>query len=542
MKAFRDVSSEVNRTHKWRLSAVVAISLAEQLLILAPSILVGQIVDRISSNSLDGTTYLLLVVLALGITQAVLWPLRQRFVADVIQKMVLSRSQALTLRIFGCGYGLFAPSKVGAVTKIAERAIEGFENLLVMFLTGALPALASIALVLLYFAFRVPLALPLILCGAIAYIALSAIVLRWRRDFLDDVNDAEDDVAEYFALTFLAAQAIKVSGYIASALRPLTQEYRKYAITARELAFASGVLKSTQTFITLLTTILAIGAGLWMLQSDTAELTAGDFVIIFSFVGIFMTNLAAVWQIRETLDEYDADSRALEELYAFEIHRPTLDEQPLATELQIAMQAMTTIEPPQLNVQNSQLFSQGERVAISGQSGAGKSVLLEHLVGIRRSGGLLKFNGHDLDEHSEAQVADLVAYSGQKTHFLSGNQDYSIFFRELNAEERARIEVLSKELRLEKVLSGDPEDFTPDTLSGGERRRLALLRALLERKPVMVLDEPTSELDSDLARKAWSLIKRETAGIIVFVASHDDAIIADCDHKLTVSGFTVVSS
>ena len=244
-----------------------------------------------------------------------------------------------------------------------------------------------------------------------------------------------------------------------------------------------------------------------------------------------MTNLAAVWQMREALDEYDADSRALEELYAFEIHRPTLDEQPSATELQIAMQAMTTVDLPQLNVQSSQLFSQGERVAISGQSGAEKSVLLEHLVGIRRLGGLLKFNGHDLDEHSEAQVADLVAYSGQKTHFLSGNQDYSIFFRELNAEERARAEVLSKELRLEKVLSGDPEDFTPDTLSGGERRRLALLRALLESKPVMVLDEPTSELDSDLARKAWSLIKRETAGII-----------ADCDHKLTVSGFTVVSS
>ena len=353
-----------------------------------------------------------LVVLALGITQAVLWLLRERFVADVIQKMVLSRSQALTLRIFGCGYGLFAPSKVGAVTKIAERAMEGFENLLIMFLTRALPALASIALVLLYFAFRVPLALPSILCGAIAYIALSAIVLRWRRDFLDEVNDAEDDVAKYFALTFLAAQAIKVSGYIASALRPLTQEYQKYAITARELAFASGVLKSTQTFITLLTTILAIGAGLWMLQSDTAELTAGDFVVIFSFVGIFMMNLAAVWQIREALDEYDADSRALEELYAFEIHRPTLDEQPSATELQIAMQAMTTVDPPQLNVQSSQLFSQGERVAISGQSGAGKSVLLEHLVGIRRLRGLLKFNGHDLDEHSEAQVADLVAYSG----------------------------------------------------------------------------------------------------------------------------------
>ena len=143
-----------------------------------------------------------LVVLALGITQAVLWLLRERFVADVIQKMVLSRSQALTLRIFGCGYGLFAPSKIGAVTKIAERAMEGFENLLIMFLTRALPALASIALVLLYFAFRVPLALPSILCGAIAYIALSAIVLRWRRDFLDEVNDAEDDVANILLSLF----------------------------------------------------------------------------------------------------------------------------------------------------------------------------------------------------------------------------------------------------------------------------------------------------------------------------------------------------
>lgn len=540
MTAFRDTYSELKHVKKWQLAAMIVISLAEQLLLLAPSILVGRIVDRISSSNLSGTGYLLLLVLGLGILHALLWPIRERFVAGVIQNMVLSRSQSLTTKLFGFSYELFAASKVGAVTKIVERAIEGFENLLFMLLTRALPAFLSIFLVLAYFSFQVPLALPLILVGAAAYIVVSTIVLRWRRDFLDEVNDAEDNVAELFALTFLAAPAIKVTGYVSSALRPLSNEYRNYALAAKKLAFASGVLKSTQIFIMLLTTVLAIGSGLWMLQGEINALTAGDFVVVFSFVGSFMTNLASVWQIRETLDEYDADSRTLHELYAYDVvERLGIQETPQTGDTKIEILQGSTQSVPRLNIANAVLFNPGDRISITGKSGSGKSVLLEHIVGIKRSSGTIHLNGQDLDEYSEKQIARQVAYSGQKTNFLSGDHDYSIFFRKLSAKERKRVKQLAEALQLEVLFSGGPDDFSPDTLSGGERRRLGLLRAILEQKPILVLDEPTSELDSKLAKRTWDIIKKETARSILLVATHDEAIIEDCNLTLTVSDLTV---
>ena len=542
MTAYRDAAAETRAIKKWRLLVVIAISLIEQGLLLGPAILVGQIVDRISTSNLDGTTLLLCAVLALGVTQAILWPIRERFVANVIQEMVLSRSKSLTQKIFGYSYDAFAASRVGAVTKIVERAIEGFENLLVMLLTRALPAMVSMLLVLVYFSYQVPIAIPLIILGAILYVVMSAIVLRWRRDFLDDVNDAEDDVAEYFALSFLAAPAIKVSGYVQTALQPLTKVYGNYAIAAQRLAFASGILKSTQVFITLLTTIFSIGAGLWVLQSQSSLLTAGDFVVVFSFVGIFMTNLAAVWQLRETLDEYDADSSALKELRTYEgpdTHRRS----DLGGErYTLSIKKGATDVSPALSIEADVDLSIGDIVAVSGHSGAGKTLLLEYILGIKRSAGVFEFCGCDVNDMSEEQIAENMSYSSQKSYFLSGDIDYSIFFRKLADDERIKAKGIVKELKLERVFDGYEEEFSPDTLSGGERRRLGVLRALLDHKPLIILDEPTSELDAQLAQVTWNVIKKASKNSILLVATHDPAIIADSNKTINVSGFSVRSN
>ena len=109
-------------------------------------------------------------------------------------------------------------------------------------------------------------------------------------------------------------------------------------------------------------------------------------------------------------------------------------------------------------------------------------------------------------------------------------------------DERIKAKGIVKELKLERVFDGYEEEFSPDTLSGGERRRLGVLRALLDHKPLIILDEPTSELDAQLAQVTWNVIKKASKNSILLVATHDPAIIADSNKTINVSGFSVRSN
>lgn len=67
------------------------------------------------------------------------------------------------------------------------------------------------------------------------------------------------------------------------------------------------------------------------------------------------------------------------------------------------------------------------------------------------------------------------------------------------------------------------------TLSGGERRRLALARVLADRRDVLILDEPTEHLDRETAEALMADVWRASEGLAVLVLTHDPDVISGCD-------------
>ncbi len=534
MKVPNDIKEEYYYTSKIRILFVLLMTLAERAIFLAPAIIVGKIIDLVTLEKFDQLNAPLILLLCLGLFQTFLWPIRERFVASVVQSITLNRSIRITKLIFMKQYELFAPSRVGHVTKVVERAIEGFERLLNVMLTQALPALVSVIFVTIYFIVLLPIGAPILIIGSIVYLITSYKVLRWRRKFLDKVNDSEDDIADNFASTFLAARAIKSNGTLENSLMPLEKTYKSYAKNAEKLSFASGVLFSAQSAITLIITLAAIYGGVIWIEFNNS-FTAGDFVIVFTYVGIFMSNLSTAWQIRESIDEYEADSRALSELQkapemAYEID----PSQEVPKRPNLLLKASTQTQSVPINIVEDIEIPFGKFVAVSGSSGSGKTTLLQIMANVRVTNTKLHINKHCISKLSQQQISATIAYAWQEPQFLFGEWDEAVFLRKISEKDIKKASILSNKLGISHLFQPNEKQFRTDQLSGGEKKRLALLRILLSNKPILIFDEPTNEIDLENSQAIIDFFKEMRGEHTLIFATHDQKLKSICDMEISV--------
>lgn len=167
----------------------------------------------------------------------------------------------------------------------------------------------------------------------------------------------------------------------------------------------------------------------------------------------------------------------------------------------------------------------GEFIAVLGQSGSGKTTLLNMISGL------------DTPSAGSVTVGDQVISSldrDERTHFRRHNvgivfQSFNLFAT-LNVLENVEIgisfalekeELRDRALRyLELVGIAEKAYNFPSQISGGEQQRVALARGLAKEPPLLVLDEPTGNLDAETSEEIWSLIlrmNRETGATIIAV-------------------------
>ena len=185
-------------------------------------------------------------------------------------------------------------------------------------------------------------------------------------------------------------------------------------------------------------------------------------------------------------------------------------------------------------------FFAGELVAISGPSGAGKSTLF-HILGTLDTGyrGSATLYNKELNTLNDTQRAALrqtsVSLGFQTPHLLahlSVRQNLTLTQNIVGSESRLseRAVALIERFQLQRLL-----DAPPATLSGGEKRRISLIRTLLKPADVFLLDEPSAHLDEGLQQELFAVLReRKEQGALIIFSSHASQDLRQADRHCSL--------
>jgi putative ABC transport system ATP-binding protein len=185
----------------------------------------------------------------------------------------------------------------------------------------------------------------------------------------------------------------------------------------------------------------------------------------------------------------------------------------------------------------------GEYIAVIGESGIGKSTLLNVVAGLEPvESGRIFFQGLDITSLNDDRLTLLrrenFGFVFQAFHVLAHltllqNVGLPLLLRKMEEKEIQR----KSRAAIASVGLAGREQSMPRELSGGELQRVAIARALVGDPKLVLADEPTGNLDPDNARQVLSLLKNQAKerGAAAILATHSEAAAAGCDRRFRLS-------
>ncbi|MFA9397101.1 MAG: ABC transporter ATP-binding protein [Clostridiaceae bacterium] len=166
-------------------------------------------------------------------------------------------------------------------------------------------------------------------------------------------------------------------------------------------------------------------------------------------------------------------------------------------------------------------INKGEFFGIIGSNGAGKTTLLKTIMGIIKYNGTIKLNGKEIKNIKKSEIPRQIAYISQNPNdYISKDTVYDEIKFTLDnykIDNNKRIDEILKQLDIFNIKDKNPRD-----LSGGETQRVAIAAMIVLDPEIIILDEPTRGLDSDLKEKLGDLlVKLNNKGTTIILVTHD---------------------
>ncbi|MGW3464339.1 thiol reductant ABC exporter subunit CydD, partial [Streptomyces olivaceoviridis] len=323
----------------------------------------------------------------------------------------------------------------------------------------------------------------------------------------------------------------------AESIRRITGEYRQATLRTLRIAFLSSF--ALELLATLSVALVAVTIGMRLVHGD-----------MDLYIGLVILVLApeAYLPLRQVGAQYHAAAEGLaaaEEIFSV-LETAVPDSGTGAVPAGgVAFEGVSVRYPGRSSdavTDVSFTVEPGETVALVGPSGVGKSTLLSVLLGfVRPTGGRVRIGGVDLAGLDLAEWRSRVAWVPQRPHLYAGTIAENVRLARPDADDGAVRRAL-RDAGAWEFVAALPEGV--DTvlgedgagLSAGQRQRLALARAFLADRPVLLLDEPTAALDGGTEGEVVAAVRRLAAGRTVLLVVHRPALLGVADRVVRLGG------
>lgn len=523
------------------LVAVVVLGVAGAALVIAQAMLVAEVVVGGFEDGLTGsglrTPLLLLAAVALG-RALVSWLTELAAhragaaVKSELRGRLLDRAAAL-------GPEWLSGQRTGSLVTLATRGIDALDD----YFARYLPQLGLAVVVPVAVLARVVTEdwiSAAIIVVTLPLIPLFMILIGWAtQSRMDRQWRLLSRLSGHFLDVVAGLPTLKVFGRAkaqAESIRTITSQYRLATVRTLRIAFLSSF--ALELLATLSVALVAVTIGMRLVHGEL-DLYTGLVVLILA--------PEAYLPLRQVGAQYHA---AAEGLSAAEEIFSVLETEPRAggtrevpKSLRLELDGVTVrhtgrTEPSLAGA--SLVVEEGETVALVGPSGVGKSTLLNVVLGFAAPDeGRVRVGGTDLADLSPERWRERIAWVPQRPHLFAGTIAENVGLARPEADDSAVTAAL-RDAGAYDFVAALPDGVATllgedgAGLSAGQRQRLALARAFLADRPVLLLDEPTASLDGETEAGIVEAVRRLAAGRTVLLVVHRPALLSVADRVVAL--------
>lgn len=421
--------------------------------------------------------------------------------------------------------------------------VENLQNFLLRVLYPPV-VLTLVFLSTIFFAsfFSVPIALALSIGYLLTVIAVPAL-FAWQKRKTDSKTRASRGALSTEATEFLYGfRDLKIYQQLEQKEEQLQQMVDAYAEAQKNEGRRENYGQSINGLIALLVSLAVLGLGAYFVSIGELE---GLYLAMLVMVSLAVfENVTPMAAFPAYYEESRKSASRLEKVVEAPIQeevRKTIEPGPIGIHVENVSFTYPQEERPALDKVSLEL-APGTKTAIVGPSGSGKSTLMQVLLNILHAdSGTVFVNAEDIKDLDQEKLWAETNAVLQENHFFFGTIRSNLLIAKESAGDEELERALEK-VELGKFSLSMKVEEKGQNLSGGEKQRLAIARALLKNKPLWLLDEPVSSIDSITAQTIYKrLFEQADEGTFV-VISHDLSGLEQMDQIIVMEQGRVVES
>ncbi|MDP3671036.1 MAG: ABC transporter ATP-binding protein/permease [Telluria sp.] len=522
---------DVVSRYRWRIIAAFAFLVTAKVATVAVPLVLKRIIDAfaVPGNLARLPIYLLAGYAVLRFASTLFNELRDLFFARVTLSTVSAYAQKTFSHLHALGARFHARRQIGALLPDIDRGTNGIAFLLGVGLFTIVPTLIEIALVLAVMLsrysgwFSAIIAATFLLYTGFTLVFTARRVLYQRR-----VNKLDSGAKSHLADSLINYDTIKYftnEEVEAGRFRNIMDHWMEAGMGNQSALFTLHVGQSAVIAAGVAAIMLLAGEEVWR-----GRMSVGDLVLINAYALQVCLPLNALGFVyREAKDAWVNAER----LFQLLRERPENEERPGQPQLR-ADQGEVVFEHVSFHYEASRpiladvsfRIPPGHTVAVVGRSGSGKSTLARLLLRFYEPvSGRILVDGQDISRLSPASVRRAIGVVPQETALFNDTIGYNIAYGRIGST-RDEVIAACRAAHVHELIEALPERYDTQVgergvkLSGGEKQRIAIARAILKHPPILIFDEATSALDSDSEHAIQQELDRLSENRTTLIIAH----------------------
>lgn len=516
-------------------------------------LLTANIIDIITSHK--STTSLLINIAILIAVTLQNWPvnvLYVKFQSRAIREVENRLRSALVERMQQLSMGFYLRTNAGVLQTKVVRDVENIEQMVRNLSDGGFTAINGAFGAILITAIKVPLFLPFFLVLA-PLIALFIAKLRQKlnarnEEFRSEIENMSARVNEMTTLMPIT----RAHGLEKSALQTMYDSFSNVKSVGLKLDIFNAKFNALAWVTFQLANVSCLGVAAFCALKGKFGVTTGDVVLLTSFFGQLIGSVILLSSLMPQISKGFSSIRSLGEVLESPDIEANSGKRGIEEVIGIVTFDKVSYAYPQSDrsaIANLSLSAKpGEMIALVGPSGSGKSTLINLVIGfLRPQSGSISIDGRNMSDFNLSSYRKFISVVPQESVLFEGSVRDNITYG-LGSVSDKRVE--------DALRAANAWDFVMDLpdgvntlvgergarISGGQKQRLAIARALIRNPRILILDEATSALDSQSEKEIQGALESLMVNRTTFVVAHRLSTVQKADRILVLDRGILVES